>query len=94
MVNTIYSHYLFWISYYKVVRTRSGLGSQMAFKNGTIDYSDETLRSRMGTDYSDDPDGDGEGDEGILYQISFKFIWDLLSLYLPTIFYYKHFLCT
>ena len=46
----------------------------MAFKNGTIDYSDETLRSRMGTDYSDDPDGDGEGDEGILYQISFKFI--------------------
>ena len=46
----------------------------MAFKNGTIDYSDETLRSRMGTDYSDDPDGDGEGDEGILYQISCKFI--------------------
>ena len=46
----------------------------MAFENGTIDYSDETLRSRMGMDYSDDPDGDGEGDEGILYQISFKSI--------------------
>ena len=73
----------------------------MAFENRTTDYSGDPdgsqlgLQTRFGNDYSDDPDGDGKGDEGILYQISCKLIWDIrLSLYLPTIFYYKHFLCT
>ena len=48
----------------------------MAFKNRTTDYSEDPdgsqlgLQKRLGYDYSDDPDGDGEGHEGILYQIS------------------------
>ena len=37
--------------YFKVVRTRNGLGS-------------------LGNDSSDDPDGNGEADEGILYKIA------------------------
>ena len=41
--------------YFKVVRTRNGLGS-------------------LGNHSSDDPDGNGEADEGILYQIASNFI--------------------
>ena len=45
--------------YFKVVRTRNGLGS-------------------LGNDSSDDPDGNGEADEGILHKIACNFIWALL----------------
>ena len=55
----------------------------MAFKNRTIDDSDDPdgsqlgLQTRFGNDYSDDPDGDGEGNEGIPYQIFCKLIGGL-----------------
>ena len=41
--------------YFKVVRTRNGLGS-------------------LGNDSIDDPDGNGEADEGILYKTDCNFI--------------------
>ena len=47
---------------------------------------------RLGNNTSDDPDGDGEADEGILYQkIYIKILYKNLSLYWQTIFNQKYF---